>query len=153
MVKPINIFMPILLGLIVSANGGAHASEPEFFARPGSSAPFSPAVRAGDFIFASGHIGMTVDGKVPASMTEQARLAMDNLRAALELAGASYDDVVKCTVMIADMKQWAEFNKVYLTYFKPGHLPARSAFGASSLAFDAGVEVECIAYKPLGVSK
>lgn len=148
--KATTVFLPILVSLAISAGGGAHASEAVFFARPGSTAPFSPAVRAGDFIFVSGQIGITRDGKVPVPMAEQARLAMDNLHSALDLAGAGFDDVVKCTVMMVDMKQWAEFNKAYLTYFKPGRLPARSAFGTSSLAFNAGVEVECIAYKPLG---
>jgi reactive intermediate/imine deaminase len=127
----------------------AAAQDPHFFSRPGSAAPFSPAVRAGDFVFASGQIGATRDGKIPASMAEQARLAMDNVKAALELAGVSLDDVVKCTVMMDDMKLWSEFNKVYVTYFKPGRLPARSAFGSNGLALGAGVEVECLAYKPL----
>ena len=75
---------------------------------------------------------------------------MDNLQQAFKSAGADLSDVVKCTVMLDDMRQWPDFNKVYVSYFKPGHLPARSAFGADGLALGAGVEVECIAYKPLG---
>jgi enamine deaminase RidA (YjgF/YER057c/UK114 family) len=50
--------------------------------------------------------------------------------------------------MLADMKQWPAFNEIYATYFKPGHMPARSAFGVTALAFDAPLEVTCFAYEP-----
>ncbi len=106
-------------------------------------------MRAGDYLHVSGQIGVTPDGKVPEKMADQARAAMEHIRSALKLADATLDDVVKCTVMIEDMGKWAEFNAVYVTYFKPGRLPARSAFGTSGLALGAGVEVECLAYKPL----
>lgn len=129
------------------ATSAAASGDSQYYVRPGSAAPFSPAVRAGDFIFASGQIGAASDGSVPASIEEQARLAMDNVRDALALAGAGMDDVVKCTIMLEDMKRWSDFNKVYVTYFEPGRLPARSAFGTSGLAFGAGVEVECMAYQ------
>ena len=52
----------------------------------------------------------------------------------------------KCTVMLADMAEWEAFNKIYVTYFKPDRLPARSAFGANGLARGARVELECVAY-------
>ncbi len=137
-----------LMALTVITTSEASAADAQYYARPGSAAPFSPAVRAGDLIFSSGQIGATRDGKIPETMEEQARLAMDNLRDAFAFAEVAMDDVVKCTVMLADMKQWAAFNSVYVTYFKPGRLPARSALGASGLAFNAGVEIECIAYQP-----
>jgi 2-iminobutanoate/2-iminopropanoate deaminase len=130
-----------------SANAASPAP-PVFHSRPGSKLPFSQAVRAGDWVFASGQIGVRDDGSVPPDMAEQARLAMDHTAAALAMAGASLDDVVKCTVMLGDMRQWAAFNTVYASYFKPGRMPARSSFGASGLAFGAGVEVECLAYQP-----
>ena len=141
-------FGALLLMLMMAGEGSAKV--PQYFAEPGSAAPFSAAVRAGDFIFASGQIGITANGEIPASIEDQARLAMDNLQQAFKSAGADLSDVVKCTVMLDDMKQWPAFNQVYVSYFKPGHLPARSAFGADGLALGAGVEVECIAYKPLG---
>ena len=62
---------------------------------------------------------------------------MDNIGAVLKANDLSFDNVVKCTVMLADMAKWGDFNKVYVTYFKPGRLPARSAFGASGLARNA----------------
>lgn len=137
----------LLLMLMMAGKGGAQV--PQYFAEPGSAAPFSAAVRAGDFIFASGQIGITADGEIPASIEDQARLAMNNLQQAFKSAGADLSDAVKCTVMLDDMRQWPAFNKVYVSYFETGHLPARSAFGADGLALGAGVEVECIAYKPL----
>ena len=108
--------------------------------------PFSSAVRAGDTVYLSGALGITPDGKLGEGMEAQARLAMDNLGAALKSAGLGWGDVAKCTVMLDDMKDWPAFNQVYVTYFPDGKYPARSAFGADGLALGALVEVECIAY-------
>lgn len=74
---------------------------------------------------------------------------MDNVRNALSMAGTDLSHVVKCTVMMEDMKQWQSFNRVYVTYFDPRRLPARSAFGTNGLALSAKLEVECMAYHPL----
>ena len=108
--------------------------------------PFSSAVRAGDTVYLSGALGITPDGKLGEGMEAQARLAMDNLGSALKSAGLGWGDVVKCTVMLDDMKDWPAFNQVYVSYFPDGKYPARSAFGADGLALGALVEVECIAY-------
>ena len=70
--------------------------------------------------------------------------AITNMKAILERHGSSLDHVVKCTVMMADMAEWPAMNAVYVQHF-PLHLPARSAFGASSLALGGRVEIECIA--------
>jgi enamine deaminase RidA (YjgF/YER057c/UK114 family) len=70
---------------------------------------------------------------------------MENIKATLEKNGSSLDHVVKCTVMLADIKEWAQMNTVYVTYFKKDRLPARSAFGTNGLALGARVEIECIA--------
>jgi reactive intermediate/imine deaminase len=110
--------------------------------------PFSAAVRVGDVLYLSGCLG-NVPGKmelVPGGMEAEAHQTMENVRAVLTENGLTFDDVFKCTVMMADMKKWADFNKVYVSYFKPDRLPARSAFGASALALGAQVEVECMAY-------
>ena len=114
----------------------------------GQRLPFSSAVRAGDTVYLSGALGITADGKLGEGIETQARLAMDNLGAALKSAGLGWVDVVKCTVMLDDMKDWPAFNQVYVTYFPDGQYPARSAFGADGLALGALVEVECIAYHP-----
>ena len=112
----------------------------------GQRLPFSTAVRAGDTVYLSGALGIDANGKLAEGMEGQARLAMDNLGAALKLAGLGWGDVAKCTVMLDDMSDWPAFNKVYVTYFPDGKYPARSAFGADGLALGALVEVECIAY-------
>jgi 2-iminobutanoate/2-iminopropanoate deaminase len=110
--------------------------------------PFSSAVRVGDVLYLSGVIGTRSDGTLPPGIEAQTRQTMDNIGAMLTRAGRSFDDVFKCTVMIDDMKQWQAFNRVYMTYFKPERLPARSAFGADGLALGALVEVECMAHAP-----
>lgn len=114
---------------------------------------FSSAVRSGDLIFLSGAIG-ALPGVSPPTLAEggivpETRQTMDNLAAVLEAAGAGWGDVVKCTVFLADMADYATFNEVYLEYF-PEDPPARSALAAAGLAFDARVEVECIAAAPDG---
>ena len=110
--------------------------------------PFSQAVRVGDILYLSGALG-NVPGTlelVPGGMQAEARQTMENIGAVLKENGLSFDNVFKCTVMLADMSKWAEFNQVYLGYFRPDRLPARSAFGANGLALGAQVEVECWAY-------
>lgn len=110
--------------------------------------PFTPIVRAGDTLYISGQLGTAADGTLPADFETQSHNVMTNIRTVAALGGASMDDIVKCTVMIADMKLWPQFNAIYATFFKPDKLPARSAFGANGLALGAAIEVECIAYKP-----
>ena len=112
--------------------------------------PFSSAVRVGDVLYLSGVIGTGGDGTLPPGIEPQTRQTMDNIGAMLKRAGRSFDDVFKCTVMIDDMKEWHAFNRIYMTYFKPDRLPARSAFGADGLALGALVEVECLAHAPAG---
>ena len=110
--------------------------------------PFSGAVRVGDVLFLSGQIGTRPDGTLPPGFEAQARQTMENIGAILTRAGRTWDDVFKCTVMIDNMSDWPAFNQVYLRYFKPDRLPARSAFGADGLALGALVEVECLAHAP-----
>ncbi len=103
--------------------------------------PFSEAVRVGNTLYLSGQIGI-----VPGGMPEEAKQTMENIRISLEAHGYQLSDVVKCTVMLADIAEWGSFNQVYRTYFTD-RFPARSALGASGLALGARVEVECIAAK------
>jgi len=112
--------------------------------------PFSDAVQVGQTLYLSGQIG-AVPGSLelaPGGMAGQARQAMDNIGAVLAAHNAGFEHVFKCTVMLGDMGQWADFNKVYVTYFKPDAYPARSAFGANGLALGGLVEVECWAHLP-----
>jgi reactive intermediate/imine deaminase len=110
--------------------------------------PFSSAVKAGNLMFVSGQIGSRIENGKPVlvsgGLEAEARQTMDNIKAILERGGSSFDRVVKCSVMLADMKDWPKFNEIYAGYF-PGRKPARSAWGANGLALGARVEVECIA--------
>lgn len=121
------------------------AARTQYFPSSVPNAPFSSAVRVGDIVYLSGQIGIGADGKLPAEFTAQAQLTMTNVASALKQAGLTFDDVFKCTVMIADMSHWEDFNRIYVGYFRAGQLPARSAVGANGLARGAQVELECLA--------
>jgi 2-iminobutanoate/2-iminopropanoate deaminase len=107
--------------------------------------PFSSAVRAGNTLYLSGNLG-NIPGTLDLAeggIAGETRQTMDNISNVLQEFGSSMDDVVKCTVFLADMSEWGAMNEVYKTYFK--NPPARSALGASGLALNARVEIECIA--------
>ena len=120
----------------------------EFIRMDGSKAanlPFSDAVRVGDVLYLSGQMGV-LPGTMklaPGGIEAETKQMMENIERVLKHCGRSLDDVFKCTVMLADMSQWATFNKIYLGYFKADRLPTRSAFGASALALGGAVEMEC----------
>jgi len=110
--------------------------------------PFSDAVRVGDVLYLSGQLG-TLPGTMELAsggIEGQARQMMENIARVLNQNGLSFDNVFKCLVMMKDMSEWGAFNGVYVEYFKPDRLPARSAFGACGLALNAAVEMECWAY-------
>ena len=111
--------------------------------------PFSEAVIVDNIIFLSGQVGSGDDVMqlVEGGIQAESEQALENMKRALERNGSSLENVVKCTVMLADINEWAEFNKVYVRYF-PNHKPARSAFATNGLALGARVEVECIAIIP-----
>lgn len=135
----------LLIGLAFAmAAAPALAAGPQFYPAARQGAPFSEAVRAGDFLIVSGQVGLTPDK--PATFEEQTHHALDGVAAILGRHGASMDNVVKCTVLLTDMGKFAAFNDIYVSYFKPGRLPTRTAMGVSALAIGAAVEVECWAY-------
>jgi reactive intermediate/imine deaminase len=110
--------------------------------------PFSDAVRIGEVMYFSGALG-NVPGTmqlVPGGIEAETRQMFDNLARALEQNGLSFDDVFKCQVFLADMKEWPAFNKIYIEYFKPERLPVRSALGVNGLALGARVEMEISAF-------
>ncbi len=122
-------------------------SEPEFLVTPGAaSRPFSPAVRASGLVFLAGKLGTDSSGKlVPGGIQAETRRAMENIGAELTKAGSGLDRVLKCTVFLADMGEWAAMNEVYAPFFPEGKRPARTAVAVNGLALDARVEIECIA--------
>jgi len=107
--------------------------------------PFSDAVRVGNMLILSGNIGVVPEGGlIEGGIQAETQQTMENIKATLEKYGSSMDEVVKCTVMLADIEEWSAMNEVYRTFF-PGHKPARSAFGTSGLALNSRVEIECMA--------
>ena len=109
---------------------------------------FTPAVRVGDLVFLSGAIGTVPGGElrlVEGGIGPETRATMENLGRVLEAAGLGFEDLVKCTVFLADIADFAAMNEVYLAFFEGIEPPARSAMAASGLALGARVEIECIA--------
>ncbi len=127
---------------------GIHAQEKEVIQLPGAPVglPFSSVVRAGGMLYLSGHIGrqpgtMTL---VPGGIADETRQTLENIQRTLEQVGSSLDHVVKCTVFLRDIGDYAAMNDVYRTFFLKDP-PARSTVAGSGLVLDARVEIECIA--------
>ena len=117
---------------------------------PAPRGPYSPAVRAGDFIFVSGQVpidpisGQVVSGDVKA----ETRRVLENIRINLEGCGAGMADVVKCQVFLADIKDFAAMNEVYTEFFGDSK-PSRTTVQAGALPLAGSkVEIDAVAYKP-----
>jgi reactive intermediate/imine deaminase len=133
------------IGAITACAHPSQTLELEFYPSPRPNALFSPAVRVGNLLFLSGQIGTdTANRLVAGGLQAEARQALNNVKATLERYGSSMDRVAKCTVFLADIKDYADFNEIYASYFR-ARKPARSAIAGSGLALGARVEVECIA--------
>jgi 2-iminobutanoate/2-iminopropanoate deaminase len=108
--------------------------------------PFSDAVQVGDTLYIAGTVGFDQNGKLPASIEEEAKLAMDGVKQVLENQGMSMDDLVSVQVFSTDFGLYEKFNSVYRTYFHDG-FPARAFLGVASLIRGAHFEVTGIAVK------
>lgn len=114
---------------------------------PQAIGPYSQAVQVGNFLFTSGQIPLNKEGQLVAGgIKEQTIQVFENLTAVLEAAGYSLADVVKTTVFIKDMNEFAELNETYETYFGQTK-PARSTVEVARLPKDVKVEIECVAVK------
>jgi 2-iminobutanoate/2-iminopropanoate deaminase len=112
---------------------------------PFQGAPYSQAIRAGDYVFVSGQIGLKPDhGELTGSIEEQTEQVFANLRAILEEAGSGLDRLVKTTVFLVDFGDFAAMNEVYATHVGDSP-PARSTVEVSALPSGAKVEIEAIA--------
>ena len=109
--------------------------------------PYTPLVRAGEFLIASGQLGLGEAGLVDGGVAGQLRQAMVNLGALLATADASLDDVVKTTVFLVDMDDYGVMNDVYCEMFGD-HRPARSAVAVAALPLGAVVEIEAWCHRP-----
>ncbi len=138
-----------LMGLFVSklfAKGKGGKREIKTDKAPAAIGPYSQAIRAGDFLFVSGQIGIDPStGKLKEGVEAQAVQVLENIKAILEAAGAGMDSVVKATVYLKDMNNYAKVNEIYSRYFKPPY-PARAAVQVARLPKDVEVEIEVIAY-------
>ena len=108
--------------------------------------PYTPVVRAGDFVFVSGQVGMA-DGSLADGVAAQTTQAIANLAAQLATVGASLSDVVKTTCFLVDMDAFATFNAAYVDGFEQ-HRPARSTVAVRELPVGAVVEIEAVAHHP-----
>ena len=116
---------------------------------PAAVGAYSQGIRANGFVFVSGQLGLAPETKQFAggSVAEQTEQALKNIAAILDTAGASLGDVVKVTVLLADIGSFAEMNAVYASFF-PTEPPARAAFAVRDLPLGALVEIEVIAALP-----
>ncbi|WP_312640398.1 RidA family protein [Hydrogenoanaerobacterium sp.] len=114
---------------------------------PAALGPYSHAMLANNTLYTSGQLGLNpVSGELLAGVEAQAEMALKNLGAVLEAAGMSFTDVVKTTVFLADMGDFAAINAIYANYFK-GECPARSCVQVAALPKGALFEIEAIAVK------
>jgi len=123
-----------------------HIVEPKNSPKPVG--PYSHAVRVGDLLFCSGQIPLTTDGKlVEGGVTEQTRQVLENVKAILQDQALAFENVVKATVFMTDLGEFAVMNTVYGEYFKSNY-PARSTVQVAALPRGARVEIEIIACYP-----
>lgn len=115
---------------------------------PEATGPFSQAIMKDGFVFTSGQIYLTSEGKLlEGTIEEQARQIMRNLEAVLKEAGVSFDDVVKATIYVTDMSVYGKINEVYGEYFSDPY-PAREVISVKELPLGAKIEISMIAVKP-----
>ncbi len=110
--------------------------------------PYTPAVRAGDFIFVSGQLGLRDGALVDGGVAAQTAQAVVNLTERLAEMGAALTDVVKTTCFLVDMDTFATFNEAYVAGFG-SHRPARSTIAVRELPAGGQVEIEAVVYKPV----
>ncbi|AMB86880.1 amino acid ABC transporter substrate-binding protein [Pseudomonas agarici] len=123
------------------------AAEPMQFIAAAPGMPFSRAVRVGEMLYLSGVLGSDSSGKlVPGGIRGEMQQAMQLIAQELERNGSALEQVAKCTVILADIKDFAAMNEVYVRHFPADRLPSRTTFQAGGLLDKARVEVECLAY-------
>ena len=117
-------------------------------AAPAAIGPYSQAICCGDLVFTSGQLPLDpATGTMPATIEEQTRQSLTNIKAVLAAEGLTMDDVVKTTVFLQNMGDFAAMNGVYATFFSEGKYPARSAVEVAKLPKGALLEIEAVATK------
>ena len=142
---------PVLSGRhLLSCSGGSHhAKNHRHTNAPAAIGPYSQAIDCGSFLVTSGQVPFDpATGEfVPGGITEQTRQVLTNVKAILEAAGLTMDNVVKTTVFLQNMSDFAAMNAVYAEFFTEGQYPARSAVEVGALPRGALVEIETICVK------
>jgi len=118
-------------------------------AAPDAIGPYSQAVAAGPYLFSSGQIGLDpLSGRLaPGGVESETRQVMANLAAVLAAGGLTFSDVVKTTIYLADMNEFAAVNAIYAESFEDGKTPARSTVGVAALPRGARVEIDVVALR------
>ncbi len=148
---PIRTGLVVPIGVIVLVSSGcaSRGSDDRVIIAPGNVrtlASYSPAIRAGDLVFFSGQIGLRPGGGgLAGNIREETSQALENLRDLMDAADVDVRDLVKCTVFLADIRDYEAMNEVYAEFFEPDPAPARSTIGVAGLPAGARVEIECIA--------
>ena len=134
--------------LAACASGGGGATGKQVISPGGGGGPrlYSPAVRIGDLIFFAGQIGSRPGGRgLAGNIQEETRQALENLERIMDAADVRREDLVKCTVFLADIRDYDAMNSVYAEFFSGTQPPARTAVGVAGLPAGARVEIECFA--------
>ena len=113
---------------------------------PAAIGPYSQAIDLGEMIYTSGQIPVAPDGSISSDISEQTRQALLNLKAVIEAGGSSLDKVIKTTVFITDMAEFAAVNAVYAEFFSEPY-PARSCVQVAALPKGVSIEIEAVALK------
>ncbi|GGI81981.1 RidA family protein [Deinococcus wulumuqiensis] len=137
--KPALFLLPCLLASC-TLTGGPVKSVPS-----SGTLPFSEAVQVGQTLYLSGQLGLDAQGQlVPGGVRAETLQALSNIEATLTRQGYRREHLVKCMVMLRDMKDFAAMNEVYGSWMRRPY-PVRSTFGGADLALNANVEIECVA--------
>jgi len=144
------ISMLILLGTSRDSNCQANAQTAEKSAIPEKEKPFSPYVQAGNFIFVSGSVAVDQEtGKlINGDIQEQTAQALKNIATVLKKEKTTLENVVKTTVFLKNIEDYAAMNEAYVKFF-PGRKPARSTVAVAGLTLGALIEIEAVAYRPM----
>ena len=120
----------------------------ETLSAPRTNGPFSQAIIVGNFVFTSGQVPLTTEGKLlEGTIEEQVHQVMKNLKAILETAGVAFTDVVKTTIYVTDMSIYGKMNEVYGSYLSEP-FPARETICVNALPLGAKLEISMVAFKP-----
>lgn len=140
------VAVSLALQLLSSAVLAAQATK-EVVAIPGANNPvLSAAIRVGDILYLSGQLGFVPGGRglAPGGIKPETQATLENIKRVVEAAGSSMEKVVKCTVFLADIAEFAQMNEVYRTFF-PKDPPTRSTVAVAGLVASARIEIECLA--------